>query len=134
MTGESREMTLDEWVDRLPPHHGARRERDRLREAEAEIERLRAELTQRCAECESAKRFGHRIDIAGALLTKAEAERDRAREVAVWAAKRRVRTVAVYSTTRQIVWDTTDGGAISEICYDDADIYAALEEAMEGGE
>lgn len=44
MTGESREMTLDEWVDRLPPHHGARRERDRLREVEAEIERLRADL------------------------------------------------------------------------------------------
>ncbi len=36
----AREMTLDEWVDRLPPIHAARKERDRLR---AENALLRAE-------------------------------------------------------------------------------------------
>lgn len=40
---EQREMTLDEWMARLPPHHAARREFDALL---ADNERLRGLLRE----------------------------------------------------------------------------------------
>ena len=53
MDGPVREMTLTEWVDRLPPVHDARKELATLladlAAARAEIERVREETIEACA-------------------------------------------------------------------------------------
>ena len=53
MDGPVREMTLTEWVDRLPPVHDARKELATLladlAAARAEIERVRGETIEACA-------------------------------------------------------------------------------------
>lgn len=65
----SREMTLQEWVYRLPPCHAARKEYEKLRKALEEIARL-AEIRSDGAEDASPgdRACGVILDVAEAAL------------------------------------------------------------------
>ena len=70
----SREMTLDEWVERLPPIHGARQAYQQLREALTQAEQ------ERDANWNEVKRLHRVVSEQTYRAEQAEQERDKARE------------------------------------------------------
>lgn len=106
--------------------------RDQLRQAEAEIERLRAERDDLEKRAVALGKDAVKLDdLRLSALRQAEAERDRARELAVWAVRRSADFV-YRKNGWEVRFDSHDG-----ICRDlahcdgtDAGILAALEEAM----